>query len=122
MSAPSSGSNSLRPVTLDGDVTDFVSAASFRVRGQAVDASAAAYTGGTAASLANGRQVQVTGLLEGSVLKATALAFVAPAVPAGTRTIVSGTIDGFLSAQSFYVNGQFTTTNAATAFVGGMAS
>lgn len=110
------------PTTLEGDVTDYVSAASFRVRGQAVDATAAAFSGGTAASLANGRQVQVTGLLEGNVLKATALTFVAPAVPAGTRTIVSGAIDGFVSAQSFHVNGQFTTTTAATAFVGGAAS
>lgn len=110
------------PTTLEGDVTDFVSASSFRVRGQAVDASAAAFTGGTAANLANGRQVQVTGLIDGSVLKASSLTFVAPAVPAGSRVIVSGTIDGFVSAQSFYVNGQFTTTNASTQFVGGFAT
>ncbi len=110
------------PTTVVGDITDFVSAASFRVRGQAVDASAATFTGGTAAGLANGRQVQVTGLVEGSVLKASTVAFVATAVPAGTRTIVSGAIDGFVSAQSFFVNGQFTTTTAATAFVGGFAS
>jgi len=110
------------PTTLAGDITDFVSAASFRVRGQAVDASAATFTGGTAAALANGRQVQVTGLIGGDILKATSVTFVEPAVPAGTRVIVSGAIDGFVSAQSFYVNGQFTTTTAATAYVGGMAS
>lgn len=110
------------PTTVAGDITDFVSAASFRVRGQAIDASAATFTGGSAAGLANGRQVQVTGLVDGSVLKATAVAFVEPAVPAGTRTIVSGTIDGFVSVTSFYVNGQFTTTTGATAYVGGQAS
>ena len=110
------------PISVSGEITDFVSAASFRVRDQAVDASAATFTGGTAAALANGRPVQVTGIIVGSVLKATAVAFVEPMVPAGTRTIVSGTIDGFVSAQSFYVNGQFTTTTAATNYVGGTAA
>jgi hypothetical protein len=110
------------PSTVLGDITDFVSIASFRVRGQAVDASAATITGGTAAGLSNGRQVQVTGLIAGNVLKATTVAFVEPVVPAGTRTIVSGTIDGFTSAQGFFVNGQFITTTGSTAYVGGAAS
>lgn len=110
------------PSTVLGDITDFVSIASFRVRGQAVDASAATFTGGSAAGLANGRQVQVTGLITGDVLKASAVAFVEPVVPAGTRTIVSGAIDGFTSAQGFFVNGQFITTTGSTAYVGGTAS
>jgi hypothetical protein len=110
------------PTTVAGEITDFVSAASFRVRGQAIDASAAAITGGTVTALANGRAVQVTGLVQGSVLKATALAFTEPVVPAGTRVIVSGAIDGFVSAQSFFVNGQFTTTTPATVFTGGTAA
>jgi hypothetical protein len=56
-----------------GVVTDFVSAADFRVAGQKVDASGATYepAGAGAASLADGRFVEARGTLADGVLKAT---------------------------------------------------
>jgi hypothetical protein len=56
-----------------GLVSDFVSAADFRVSGQKVDASAAAFepAGASAASLANGKLVDVRGTVVDGVLKAT---------------------------------------------------
>jgi hypothetical protein len=44
---------------VQGPVSDFVSLAAFKVRGELIDASTASVSGGTAAELANGRQVLV---------------------------------------------------------------
>ncbi|MEQ1515533.1 MAG: DUF5666 domain-containing protein [Usitatibacteraceae bacterium] len=44
---------------VQGDIANFVSPANFTVRGESINASTAAYVGGTAASLANGRSVRV---------------------------------------------------------------
>ncbi|WP_293931632.1 DUF5666 domain-containing protein [Iodobacter sp.] len=57
-------------VELNGVVTDFVSLASFKVRGVLVDASAATFDGGAADNLANGVLVKV----QGSVANGTVLA------------------------------------------------
>jgi hypothetical protein len=57
-------------VELSGLVTDFVSLASFKVRGALVDASAATFDGGAADNLANGVLVKV----QGSVANGTVLA------------------------------------------------
>lgn len=108
--------------TLSGVISDFVSASSFRVRDQAVDASAATFAGGNAADLANGREVVVTGLVDGSVLRAGSVSFTAPMVPEGSRFAVSGEIESFLSTASFLVNGQRVAATAATAFAGGTAA
>jgi hypothetical protein len=53
-------------------VTDFVSTASFRVAGQQVDGGAARFepAGSGAASIANGRFVEVEGSVVAGVLKA----------------------------------------------------
>jgi hypothetical protein len=56
-----------------GDITDFVSVSSFRVAGQRVDASAATFSNGTAADLANGRSVEVKGPVVAGVLKAASV-------------------------------------------------
>ncbi len=45
--------------TVQGPVSEFVSTAAFKVRGELIDASLAAVSGGTAAELANGRRVLV---------------------------------------------------------------
>lgn len=107
------------PVTLQGAISDFVSASSFRVNGQAVDAGAAAFTGGTAGELANGRNVQVTGVVAGDVLRASAVLFVAPVVAEGTRYAVDGAIEAFVSPASFRVNGQVISATAGTGYSGG---
>jgi hypothetical protein len=65
--------------SLSGTVTDFVTNASFKVRGTVVDASAATYTGGTASDLGNGASVKVAGKIQGDLLKADTVEFTAPA-------------------------------------------
>ena len=115
-------------VELHGTVTNFVSASSFTVRGVVVDASAATYTGGTAAQLANGVFVQVFGTVNNNVVSASSVAiqaFTPMQAPAGsmidvggmiatydaatgsyTMTMPSGvTISGTLGTSTFYGNG-----------------
>jgi hypothetical protein len=60
-------------VEVEGYITNFVSVANFKVTGQVVDASAAAFEGGTAAKLANGLKVHATGPVSAGVLKARKL-------------------------------------------------
>ena len=106
-------------VTLQGAISDFVSVSSFRVNDQTVDASAASFTAGAATALANGRNVQVTGMLDGNVLRASTVTFVAPVVDDGTRFAVDGAIEAFASPASFRVNGQPVSASASTVFAGG---
>jgi Domain of unknown function (DUF5666) len=47
---------------VDGEVAAFSSIASFEVRGEAIDATQALFTGGNASNLANGRRVRVKGI------------------------------------------------------------
>ena len=62
---------------ISGSITDFVSAANFKVRNTLIDASdpAVRYSHGTAATLANGRKVEIHGRIQGSVVKATEVSF-----------------------------------------------
>lgn len=108
-----------QPITVKGPVSDFVSASSFRVLDQPVDASGAVFTGGTAANLANGRTVEVTGLVSGNVLVASAVVFNDPPPPEGSRLAVIGAITSFVSPASFVVNGQPVVTTAGTVYGGG---
>ena len=64
-------------VSLAGAITDFVGAASFKVRGVPVDASAETvnFLGGDASQLADGVLVHIQGHVEGDVVKAGALSF-----------------------------------------------
>ena len=62
-------------ISVQGLITNFVSVSNFVVAGRAVDASSAQFNGGTAANLANGVSVQVSGFLNGQVLKAKELEF-----------------------------------------------
>ncbi len=106
-------------VTVEGAITDFVSAASFKVAGQAVDASGATFEGGTSADLANGRQVEVSGPLNASgVLVAHKVEIKAPPAP---TLEVDGKIASFVSVASFTVAGQQVDASGAT-FKNGTAS
>lgn len=56
-----------------GTVSNFVSLANLRVRGEPVDLSAAVVTGGTVAEIANGRRVTVTGTAGPGFIRASAV-------------------------------------------------
>lgn len=60
---------------LSGSISGLRSAADFRVRSVLVDASAAAFVGGTAAELADGKRARVTGTISGNRLIASRLEF-----------------------------------------------
>ena len=125
-------------VELHGTVANYVSSASFTVRGVVVDAGTATFNGGTAAQLANGAFVEVRGAIANNLVRATTVAIhaltpmQAPAgsvldvggvittydAPTGryTMTMASGaTISGTLGLSMFYNNG------AAVNFVPGQA-
>jgi len=72
--APLPGQNAQR-VELEGFVSDFAGAGSFRVNGQPVDARSATFENGSAAALANGVRVEVEGRLENGVVIATKVEF-----------------------------------------------
>lgn len=68
-------SSESQEISVEGLITNFVSVFNFVVAGRAVDASSAQFDGGTAANLANGQSVKVSGFLSGQVLKAKELEF-----------------------------------------------
>jgi hypothetical protein len=65
----------LTEASVKGAITNYVSIANFTVAGRKVDASTATFENGTAANLANGRQVEIEGLLNGAVLVAKKVSF-----------------------------------------------
>ena len=65
----------LTEASVKGAITNFVSVANFTVAARNVDASAATFEHGSAANLANGRQVEIEGKLKGSVLVAKQVSF-----------------------------------------------
>lgn len=107
---------------LEGAVTDFVSPASFRVRGQAVDASQATFVGGTAAQLGDGRIVHVIGMVSGVTIRASSVEFRDTMPASATRLAIDGVITDFASPASFRILGRPVSTDAATLFVGGSAA
>lgn len=64
-------------VEVHGMVANFVSVSSFTLRGVVIDASAASFTGGTAAQLANGVFLEVHGTVANNVVHATSVQLVA---------------------------------------------
>lgn len=92
-------------VELHGTVANFVSASSFTVRGVALDASAATFTGGTAAQLANGMFVEVHGTIANNVVHASTVAIQALSAlqaPTGAVIDVSGTVTSYNSSTGGY--------------------
>jgi len=119
-------------VELHGTVANFVSGASFTVRGVVIDAGSATFAGGTAAQLANGAFVEVRGAIANNLVRAASVAiyaFTPLQAPAGSvldvggvittydattgrysMTMASGTtMSGTLGSSMFYQNG--TTAN-----------
>ncbi len=104
-----------RAMELHGSVTEVIAAGVFVVRGQRVDARAAQFAGGAAATLAAGRYVEVAGTAAGGVLAADRVAVPASlpdqamldltgtvqSVDSATRTVVLLTATGETLAVSF---------------------
>lgn len=104
-------------VELHGTVANFVSASSFTVRGVVVDASAATFTGGTAAQLANGTFVEVRGTVDNNLVKATTVAIQAlnpMQAPPGSVVEMGGMITSYNAA-----NGSYTMMTASGASISG---
>ena len=107
-------------VAVEGPVGNFQSASNFRVGGVTVDAGSAVYTGGTAASLANGRQVRVRGTSVNGVLQATSVEFLQAA---HAQVLLTGAITGFVDASTaFRVRNAVTRVTPQTTYVGGAAA
>jgi hypothetical protein len=90
--------------SIEGTITDFVSPANFKVAGQAVDATGAVFSGGTAANLVNGRRVEVEGTVTGGILRAVAVRFEDQA--SSSTLEVEGSITDFAGIANFKVAGQ----------------
>ncbi len=105
----------------EGTITDFVSVASFKVAGRAVNAGSAKFEGGVAANLANGRRVEVEGVLAGDILMATGVTFKAEDAAPASPESVEGAISDFASPAKFKVAGQPVDASRA-AFTGGSAA
>lgn len=95
-------------VGLTGAITDFVTTASFRIRGVPVDSSASGvvFVGGTAGNLGEGVVVRVDGDVDGNVVKAARIEF----IDSGDATVRNfvGIVSGYESA-----TGAFRLGNAA---------
>ncbi len=105
----------------EGVITEFVSVASFRVAGRAVNAGSAKFVGGVAAELANGRRVEVEGVLAGEVLMATGVTFTPADTTPTTPDSLEGAITEFVSPARFKVAGQAVDASGAV-FDGGVAA
>lgn len=106
------------PTTLKGEVTDWVSAAAFKLRGTPVDARNAVFAGGTAADLGAGAQVAVRGHVQGSVVVADSIEFLNP--PAATPVTLRGEVRDWNAAGGrFRFLGATLQLAATTEYVGG---
>lgn len=106
-------------VRLIGMVTDYVSASSFKVRGVAIDASAANFKDGDAAQLANGRLLEVKGQADGSVVKASEVEFKDFRVGSSALT---GAVTDFVSAANFKIDGTSVSVAGDARYVNGSAA
>ncbi|TSA11432.1 MAG: hypothetical protein D4R79_09495 [Comamonadaceae bacterium] len=107
-------------VTASGTISNFASAASFKLRNLTVDASKAAITP-SAATLGAGKYVVVLGSYDASANKVNATSVTVFTSTAPTKVELHGTVANFVSASSFTVRGVALNASAAT-FAGGTAA
>jgi hypothetical protein len=107
-------------IRLIGMVSDFVSVSSFKVRGVAIDASAATFEGGDAAQLANGRLVEIKGQSVGSIVKASKVEF--EETKNGSNAVLTGVVSGFVSTADFKVAGKAVKVATDVRYVNGTAA
>jgi len=104
--------------SLKGQVTDWVSAGSFKLRGTAVDASAATFIGGSVSDLGAGAWVIASGKVQGDVLKADKVEFIA--MPVAQPVKLLGEVREYnADAKTFHFLGVTLKLGSAVEFVGG---
>jgi hypothetical protein len=107
---------------LGGVVTDFSAITSFRILGTPVNASSAQVSGGPAAAIGNGVELDVAGTVSNGVLVATKIRI--KKTPGGANTAsftAKGTVGAFKSVAEFKVKGQAVDASGAQ-FVNGTAA
>ena len=106
-------------IRLIGLVSDYLTNASFKVRGVAVDASSAQFINGDAAELSNSRLVQIKGQAVGSLVTATSVQFLdSNAVLA----LLTGKVSDANSLADFKVGGQAAKVGLVVRFINGNAA
>jgi len=78
---------------LHGTITNFASVANFQVRGTLVDASAATFSGGTAADFQNNAYVEIHGTVSNNVVSASTVAFTSESD--GSVDDLTGVVSGY---------------------------
>lgn len=81
-------------VELKGNITNYVNATNFRVRGVAVDTSSSTFTEGNPTQLANGVYIKVKGHIQGNVVMAESVEITA-LTPIGDTVEYEGTVSAF---------------------------
>ena len=89
---------------VEGQISSFVSVSNFVVSGQRINASQATISNGSAGDLANGRKVQVNGVLQNGVLMASSVQIEDSAQQQDIS--VEGLITNFVSVSNFVVAGR----------------
>lgn len=111
-------------LSVAGVITNFASLTSFHVLGYPVDASTAQVTGGPATAFGNGVKVEVAGLVQGGVLKASKIKIrQIPGTGGPANFTVTGPVGHFVSVSSFKVQGQpVDASGSGVIFSGGTSS
>lgn len=120
---PLTDSNAL---SVSGVITNYSSRSTFQVLGYAVDASTPTtlVTGGPASAMGNGVKVEVAGIVQSGVLKATKIKIrQIPGTGGPANFTATGPIGQFVSASSFLVQGQpVDASGSGVTFSGGTSS
>ncbi|MGJ7485415.1 DUF5666 domain-containing protein [Variovorax sp. LT2P21] len=108
---------------LGGVVTDFSGLSSFRVLGTPVDASSAQVSGGPAAAIANGVELNVAGtVINGSLVASKIKIKKTPGGASSASFTAMGTVGAFKSLAQFKVKGQaIDASGAGIQYVNGVA-
>ena len=104
-----------------GLVTDFISAADFKVSGVKVDASKAKFENGALADIINGAAVRIKGSVKDGVISASEIEFKKKSGAESGVISVKGSVTDFISLSSFKLRGQTIDASGAT-FDGGKAA
>ena len=99
-------------VEVEGPIASFTSVASFKVDGQQVDASKAAFQNGNVGDLANGRDVTAKGPVVAGVLQAATIEFHDSGETEGAEA--EGKISNFVSPSNFVVAGRTIDASSAS--------
>jgi hypothetical protein len=118
---PLSDSNAL---SVSGVITNYSSRSTFQVLGYLVDASTALVTGGLPTAIGDGVKVEVAGIVQGGVLKASKIKIrQIPGTGGPANFTATGPIGQFVSASSFLVQGQpVDASGSGVTFIGGTSS